>query len=105
MPQCFRVRDLTQLLATRFLHPYSVIFRGSADKNVAGHQAKRTIVLRRCRSQNRHVIIIVRARLQRYQMSSENTITQQNITYKMINNWIAENRFVHFLSNPLQNLI
>ena len=52
MPQCFLVRDLTQLLATRFLHPYSVIFRGSADKNVAGHQAKRTIVLRRCRSQN-----------------------------------------------------
>ena len=32
MPQRLFVRDLTQLLATRFLHPYSVIFHGSADK-------------------------------------------------------------------------
>ena len=32
MPQCLQVRDLAQLLATRFLHPYSILFHGSANK-------------------------------------------------------------------------
>ena len=36
-------------------------------------------------------------------MPNTKVITQQRITYKMINIWIAENLFVHFLDNSLQN--
>ena len=38
---------IPQLLPTRYLHPYSVMFNGSADKEVkvAGHQAKGTVDL------------------------------------------------------------
>ena len=47
IPQCLLICDLAQLLPTRYLHPYSVMFYGSADKEVkvAGHQAKGTVDL------------------------------------------------------------
>ena len=44
MSQCLLVRDLAQLLATRFLHryPYSAAV---LIKKIAGHQGKCTVVL------------------------------------------------------------
>ena len=46
MPQCLLVPDLAQLLATRFLVlQHSMISTAEHIKNVAGHQAKFTVVL------------------------------------------------------------
>lgn len=55
MPQCLLVCDLAQLLATRFLHPCSLIFHGDADKKkVPGHQAKCTVVVELVLKRDRH---------------------------------------------------
>ena len=51
------VRDLAQLLATRFLHPYFVIFHGLTAvliKNVADQQAKCTFDLGLVLKRDRH---------------------------------------------------
>ena len=46
MPQCLRVSDLAQLLASPFLIlQRSVMSTGEQIKNMAGHQAKFTVVL------------------------------------------------------------
>ena len=46
MPQCLLVSDLAQLLATSFLIlQHSMLSTVEQKKNVAGHQAKFTVVL------------------------------------------------------------
>ena len=46
MPQCLLVPDLAQVLATRFLIlQHSMISTAERMKNVAGQQAKFTVVL------------------------------------------------------------
>ena len=46
MPQCLLVPDLAQVLATRFLIlQHSMISTAEQIKNVAGQQAKFTVVL------------------------------------------------------------
>ena len=44
MSQCLPFRDLAQLLATRFLHPY-LYSAAVLIKKIAGHQAKCTVAL------------------------------------------------------------
>ena len=55
MPQCLLVPDLAQLLATRFLIlQHSMISTAEQIKNVAGHQAKFTVVLGLVLKRDRH---------------------------------------------------
>ena len=55
MSQCLLVPDLAQLLVTRFLilH-HSMTSTAEQIKNVAGHQAKFTVVLGLVLKRNRH---------------------------------------------------